>query len=334
MLLSVTPEIRAQGLSTAVLTVKGIESAASSRELLAMRRAAARRIANHWKNRSISSHPAIREYHRVHEFFGVPGEPPAPEKLILHLRRNKALNPTSGLVDCYNIVSARTLLSIGAHDLDQLDFPIALRRLGEKDVFQPLGTGETQRLPGEFGYVDPNGYVICRMDVLQCEWSKVTKDTRNAIVFIQGNRFLAPGSLLTGTWLLAEMASRFCGAEVELVHFSRAGQTESGVLAKPVMTFNTFQSLNLVVATVLKAETLDGMSLSVLTVRSGPEFEALAATDHAEAAVGQKVLVAIGLHPLLAAGRQFTAYVPMLQSVNADVLPALAGDIPEGQRVY
>ena len=116
----------------------------------------------------------------------------------------------SAAVDCYNIVSARTLLSIGAHDLDHLDLPITLRRIVDTDFFQPLGTGETQRLTGEYGYVDKNGYVICRLDVLQCEWSKVTKDTRSAAFFLQGNRRLTSATLLKGSWLLAEMLTKFC----------------------------------------------------------------------------------------------------------------------------
>src|ERR1051326_7161445 len=172
MMLEVAPEIRDMGLPTAALVARGIDNTKTIPELLAYRRAGGRRLAAYWRNRSISAPPAIREYHRVHEVFGVSGEAPAPEKLVLFVRRNRDFTSAGAVVDCYNIVSARTLLSLGAHDLDRLDLPITLRRITESDVFQPLGTGDSRHLAGEFGYVDVHDRVICRLDVLQCEWSK------------------------------------------------------------------------------------------------------------------------------------------------------------------
>src|SRR5258708_13027735 len=102
---------------------------------------------------------------------------------------------------------------MGAHDLDRLELPIAFRRTTQLDTFQPLGTVEGQDVREEFGYVDVRGRVICRMDVLQCDWSKVTNSTRNVVFFIQGNQFLPASVLLKGTWLLPEPVPRyFCGA--------------------------------------------------------------------------------------------------------------------------
>src|SRR5262249_9595825 len=162
----VAQEMQALGVGAAVLVARGIDNSTTSPDLLAYRRAAGRRLALHWKNRSISAHPAIQEYHRLHQSFEVAGESPAPERMILYVRRNRDFPATGSIVDCYNIVSARTLLSVGAHDLDLLSLPITLRRTMKHDVFQPLGSQESKQVDAGFGYADPAGNLICRLDVL------------------------------------------------------------------------------------------------------------------------------------------------------------------------
>ena len=53
--------------------------------------------------------------------------------------------------------------------------------------------------PGEYAYVDPQGRIICRLEALQCDYSKVTHESRNVVFFLQGNRYLSPAVLLKGT---------------------------------------------------------------------------------------------------------------------------------------
>lgn len=334
MILAVAPEIRELGLSTAVLIARELDNTKTSRELLAYRRAAGQRVAGHWRNRSISAHPAIREYHRVHEAFGVSGELPAPEKLILYVRRNRDFTAVGAVVDCYNIVSARTLISIGAHDLDRLDLPITLRQIVATDLFQPLGTGETHRLTGEFGYVDTHGYVICRLDVLQCEWSKVTKSTQSVAFFLQGNSALTPATVLKSSWLLAEMVARFCGGEVELVSFLEAGKPAPSKVIKPQISIDAFENMGLEVGTVIRTAPINGLSLSAITVQTDAEIEALAPQSVAQAATsGQRVLVAVGLHPLVVNGRTFRAYLPTLNVAGGLSFAVVADNIPDGRRL-
>lgn len=222
--LEISPEVARQGLSVAVLMARGIDNARIGPELIAYRRAVAAALAGYWKNRSISSHPAVREYERLHERFGAPGERASPEAVLSYLRRAGDFTSAGPVVDCYNIVSARTLLSNGAHDPARVALPVALRRLRAEDVFVPLGEPRQRRdCSGEYGYVDAEHRVICRLDVLQCEGSKLTPASTEALVFVQGNARLADSVLLTGSWMLAELLERFCGGDVELVELHGGG---------------------------------------------------------------------------------------------------------------
>jgi len=219
-MLNVSPDLSRLGLSTAVVVARGVDGSRMPPELAAYRQSAGRRLAAFWKNRSLSTHPALQEYERVHRLFGVADEPAAPEKLLRYVRRHQDLTAAGALVDCYNLVSARTLLSLGAHDLAKLKTPVTLRPVEPADVFIPLGETTPRDCRGEYAYVDPDGRIICRMEVLQCEATKVDASSRDIVIFFQGNREIADKELLAGAWLLAEFLERFCGGTAELIGFT------------------------------------------------------------------------------------------------------------------
>lgn len=222
-MLDVSPDLVSRGLSTAVVVARGVGGSPTLPALVDYRRAVGRSLSAHWKNRSLSSDPVLREYERIHRLFNVAGEPSAPEKLLRYVRRHQDFTGAGAVVDCYNIVSAKTLLSIGAHDLAKLKMPITLRQVGAADVFVPLGQSEPESCLGEYAYVDPDGRVICRMEVLQGDFTKVEAASRDVVFFLQGNREIASSDLLGGAWLLAELAERFCGGSAELVSFQEGG---------------------------------------------------------------------------------------------------------------
>jgi DNA/RNA-binding domain of Phe-tRNA-synthetase-like protein len=253
MLLEIAPELLAMGLSVAALTVHGVDNSRTSSELIAYRRQQAQRLATYWKNRSITSHPAVCEYHRIHDLVGAHGQTPAPEKLITYVRRQRDLTATGPIIDCYNLV-LRTLLSIGAHDIARLASPVTLRYATAGDIFVPLGQTEEQRFPGEYAYIDPRNRIICRLDVLQCEHSKVASESRDILCFLQGNRCLPASILLKAAWLLAEMIETFCGGHAELVAFHDADSVELPTVGKLTISLESFKQLNLQVGTVLQVE--------------------------------------------------------------------------------
>lgn len=336
MLLDVAPNILEMGLSAAVLVARNVDNTRTVPELIAYRRAAGRRLAAYWKNRSISAHPVIREYHRAHEKFGALEEPPAPEKLITYVRRNRDFTASGAVVDCYNIVSARTLLSIGAHDLDKLTLPITLRITTPQDVFIPLGETAPGTLSEEYAYVDSRGSIICRLDVLQCEHTKTTKESRNIAFFLQGNKYLPATALLKGAWLLSELVTSFCGGTTEIVSFFDASPTLHTTTMKPHISFETFKHLNLLKGTVLRARPLSNLAaLSTVTVQTKREIEALALSSVLpDQVVGQQVIVATDLHPLVTAGETYASYLLTLHKEEFAAPLQIDAAIPDGERLY
>lgn len=332
MLLTIAPEWLKTGLSVAALIVRNVDGTRVSPELLAYRRAYAKQLAEYWKNRSLSAHPVFAEYHRLHTLAGVASEFPAPEKLLLYVRRNHDFAASGSVVDCYNLVSARTLLAIGAHDFDALRTPVVLRTLTAKDTFKPLGSPGHPGPAEGYGYVNDDGRIVCWLDVLQCEDSKVTRTSKDIVFFIQGNRYLSPAVMLKGAWLLAEMMMKFCGAEAELVDFNCDFGAQVPLSApKPNVSFSTFQRMRLRAGTVAGSSQLGNLALSSVTVETNGEEEALVPSAAAAGlSIGRRVVVAVGLPPLKVCGQSFSAYLPAIHGANGFDVPQRTDAIPAG----
>ncbi len=143
---------------------------------------------------------------------------PSVERLLTFALKRGDLPAINSLVDAYNLVSIRTLCSLGAHDLDALTPPVTLRILTGGESFTPLGSSAAVPVtPGEFGYVDAASRVLCRLDVLQTDFSKVTTATRNALLIIEGTTAHAPEAFAQAFAEAVELITRYCGGTAEVI---------------------------------------------------------------------------------------------------------------------
>ncbi|MDP6445335.1 MAG: phenylalanine--tRNA ligase beta subunit-related protein [Pirellulaceae bacterium] len=112
--------------------------------------------------------------------------PPSSQKLLEYAWKRGTLPSINDFVDTYNLMSLRTQCSLGAHDLDLVDAPIELRIFRGDEVFRPLGSEADKDVKrGEFGYVDGRNRVVCRLDSLQAEFSKVTAATARVLLIVE-----------------------------------------------------------------------------------------------------------------------------------------------------
>jgi DNA/RNA-binding domain of Phe-tRNA-synthetase-like protein len=169
---------------------------------------------------AIRSAPEVAHFHGLLRKVGVNPrrEQPSVERLLTFALKRGDLPAVNNLVDAYNLVSVRTRCSLGAHDLDRVAPPLALRLLTGRESFTPLGRAdEVAVVPGEFGYVDARERVVCRLDLLQAEFSKVTADTANALLIIEGTAAHPPELLRQALAEVLELVPRHCGGTAEVV---------------------------------------------------------------------------------------------------------------------
>jgi DNA/RNA-binding domain of Phe-tRNA-synthetase-like protein len=143
---------------------------------------------------------------------------PSVERLLNLALKRGTLPVISNLVDAYNLVSIRSLCSLGAHDLDRIMLPVSLRLLTGAETFTPLGQDRAAPIAaGEFGYVDASNRVLCWLDVLQAEFSKVMPATVNALLIVEGTVAHSAENLQETMAAAVEMITRHCGGTVEVV---------------------------------------------------------------------------------------------------------------------
>jgi DNA/RNA-binding domain of Phe-tRNA-synthetase-like protein len=145
---------------------------------------------------------------------------PASHRLLQLAQKGKNLPSINNLVDAYNLASFRSICCLGAHDIAKISLPIRLTKLTGSEVFKPLGSEEDQAVvPGEFGYVDADNRVICRLDVLQADFSKVTKETQNVLLIIEGMTAINSGRLKEIFSETINLITQYCGGVVEEIYF-------------------------------------------------------------------------------------------------------------------
>jgi DNA/RNA-binding domain of Phe-tRNA-synthetase-like protein len=143
---------------------------------------------------------------------------PSVERLLGFALKRGDLPAINSLVDAYNLVSTRSLCSLGAHDLDRITLPVTLRMLTGRETFTPLGQdGAVPVIAGEFGYVDAADRLLCRLDVMQADFSKVTTRTANILLIIEGTTAAHSLDLLRRTFTEAvDLITRQCGGAAEV----------------------------------------------------------------------------------------------------------------------
>lgn len=150
---------------------------------------------------SVAAEPALAGYRALHARLGKTGRQylPSPESLFKLLFKRGAWRSIDPLVDAYSLVSLRTRVSIGAHDLARLTPPVRLAATRGGESFVPIG--ETAPLllgAGEYAYRDATGRILGRMEIRQAADTCVTATTRDLLFIVQGHASL-PGPVLADT---------------------------------------------------------------------------------------------------------------------------------------
>ena len=134
--------------------------------------------------------------------------------------KHGALPAINNFVDAYNLMSLRSKCSLGAHDLDRIALPVTLRFLRGDESFIPLGSNEVKKVKaGEFGYVDAQDRLLCRLDVVQADFSKLTAETKNVLLINEGTTAHAPDELKKIFDETIALLQGRCGGTAEVVAF-------------------------------------------------------------------------------------------------------------------
>src|SRR5262245_10750636 len=209
------------GLRAGAVVFRGVEVRAAAPELRAEIAKEVQAIRQRFADPGdIRSLPEVLAFQDILRKVGVNPrrEQPSVERLLNAAVKRGDLPSINSFVDAYNLVSVRSLCSLGAHDLDAIALPVTLRLLTGRESFTPLGGQETVAVAaGEFGYVDAQDRALCRLALRKAEFSKVTERTANVFLIIEGTSAHSPEVLRQAFSDVIELVTRYCGGTAEIV---------------------------------------------------------------------------------------------------------------------
>jgi DNA/RNA-binding domain of Phe-tRNA-synthetase-like protein len=176
----------------------------------------------------LAEHPRIRCWREAYRAFGARPKdyPSSIENLARRALKGEPLRSINPLVDLYNVVSLTHLLPAGGEDLDAVEGDILLTRASESEPsVKLLGEGEERApKPGEVLYKDDRGPICRRWNWKEAERTKLTEETRNAILVLEAVPPIAFAELEAAARELERLVLQHCGgrAEVALLDGQRA----------------------------------------------------------------------------------------------------------------
>lgn len=219
----VTTDCQQLGLRAGALLHRDVTIEPSPVELRARIDVAAEDVRQRYETRGeIRQRSEIAQLHQVLRDVGVKPRrhPPSNQKLLEYALKQGTLPTINNLVDAYNLVSLKTLCSLGAHDAERISRPVELRILTGEETFTPLGTRQLQAVvPGEFGYVDADQRLLCRLDSLQADFSKVTENAREVLVIVESTIATSALERQAAVDLAMEVVQQYCGGTAEVITY-------------------------------------------------------------------------------------------------------------------
>ena len=156
-------------------------------------------------------------YRDVYERIGEKDIKHPIENLKWIVEESKKLPTINTVVDAYNVVALEKNLSIGAHDLDKVEGNVKIARTSGSEPYSPLGSDKPVMVNrGEYACMD-EGKIICRMDIKQCNETKIDENTENVFIYVQGNANTSEAYIKGALKQACENIVKFCGGQYKIL---------------------------------------------------------------------------------------------------------------------
>lgn len=131
--------------------------------------------------------------------------------------KNGTLPNINTLVDSYNLVSLKYGIAAGAHDVSKLKGNVRIDICKGTEPFTELGSSVTSNIPaGEYAALDDQK-VICRLELKQCEETKVTKDSKKVLLYYEGHKEHTQNEVNAALKEACELIVKICGGSYSII---------------------------------------------------------------------------------------------------------------------
>jgi lysyl-tRNA synthetase class 2 len=161
----------------------------------------------------VTRHPFISSWREMYRSFGTKAGDyrPSAEALLRRTVKSQQLPAINTAVDTYNAISVKHLIPIGGFDLEKVEGDIFLRFSSGGETFVPLGSKSIEKTyEGEVVYADSQRILTRRWNFRDCDWTKITINTTDLIMFIDGSPEMPQSTIKLSLEELVEKLEKFC----------------------------------------------------------------------------------------------------------------------------
>lgn len=231
----ISPDVRKLGINLAYAVLENVNVRGRALELEKTKSGFVREFLLE----NLSKNKIVKAYEELYRKVGV--DIKQPMKVFQEMAKKSKRIPTiNTVVDAYNLISMKTKVSMGAHDIDKIRGDVRLKIADGNEKYMPLGQKKPEPIKkGEYVVADDEG-VMCKLEVRQGDHTKIEKSTKNILLYAQGNRETSDKYVESSLKEACDLVTKFSGGTYEIF--------------KPSSGEDPFSSLDLKVARVEKVE--------------------------------------------------------------------------------
>ena len=208
------------GLNIGLVVVKGIDNTGVNDEAMGMIKEQEKRIKSEFSAATLIEHPKIDAWRKASSSFGA--KPKKYRCSVENLHRmildGIELRHINKVVDIYNFISIKHTIPVGGDDTDKVEGDITLKIAKGDEHFKELNSEEIKNpKEGEVVYADGKEILCRRWNWRECDKSKMTEETKNVALVVEGLPPAAKEEVEGIINELAEAVKKFCGGEAKAV---------------------------------------------------------------------------------------------------------------------
>ncbi len=174
---------------------------------------------------ALGNYPEVISYRKLYKEMGVDwhSRRPSPEALLRRVALNKGLYNINTCVDAYNMVVMKNRISVGAFDLDKIEFPTVLKFPKEREKILLLGDSEeTKYKSSELAYFDQAGGFNIDFNFRDAQRTAVTNQTKNLYINVDGVYKISAEKVEEVLRQSCEEIIKYCGGKIEVFGIEKA----------------------------------------------------------------------------------------------------------------
>jgi len=208
------------------VVVKGIDNSTPANEISTMQKAVVEQTRKNFSTETLSQDERIKSWRQAYSSFGAkPKKYKSSVESLLRRVLTDELPSINKLVDLYNVLSIKHVLPIGGDNLDKVEGNIRLTfAKGDERFFEINSTEEKYPKQDEVIYCDDNDVLCRRWNWRECEKTKLTSDTKNVVLYVEG---FDHEHVVAAAKDLSSLVPRFCEGTAEVFTLTKNNNKQS-----------------------------------------------------------------------------------------------------------